>query len=267
MFFAEFCIVILAMILGARFGGVFFGMAGSVGLMLLILIFGLAPASPPIAVMLIMMSVVLAASTLQTAGGMAFLVRIADRLLRRHPRAVTFVAPLIAFVFTFMAGTGNVLYSILPVIAEVSREAGIRPERPISISVIASQHAVPASPISAATVAMVALLGSSGVTVLTILAIVVPAVLIGLMCGALAVCRMGKELDQDPGYQKLLAEGAFENAKKAQALGTEGGATPAAKLSVVIFLLAATLWSCSWALSPSCVRRSPTSPARSRRSP
>ena len=91
MFFAEFCIVILAMILGARFGGVFFGMAGSVGLMLLILIFGLAPASPPIAVMLIMMSVVLAASTLQTAGGMAFLVRIADRLLRRHPRAVTFV--------------------------------------------------------------------------------------------------------------------------------------------------------------------------------
>ena len=241
MFFAEFCIVILAMILGARFGGVFFGMAGSVGLMLLILIFGLAPASPPIAVMLIMMSVVLAASTLQTAGGMAFLVRIADRLLRRHPRAVTFVAPLIAFVFTFMAGTGNVLYSILPVIAEVSREAGIRPERPISISVIASQHAVPASPISAATVAMVALLGSSGVTVLTILAIVVPAVLIGLMCGALAVCRMGKELDQDPGYQKLLAEGAFENAKKAQALGTEGGATPAAKLSVAIFLLAAVV--------------------------
>lgn len=239
MFFAEFVIVILAMILGARFGGVFFGMAGGVGLLALILIFGLAPASPPINVMLIMMSVVLAASTLQSSGGMAFLVRIAEKLLRSQPRLVTFLSPLIAFIFTFMAGTGNVLYSILPVIAEVSREAGIRPERPISISVIASQHAVPASPISAATVAMVALLGSKGVTVLTILAIVIPAVLVGLFCGALAVCRMGKELDQDPEYQKRLAQGAFASAAKAKALGTEGGSTPQAKLSVVFFLLAA----------------------------
>lgn len=144
MFFYEFLIVIFAMILGARYGGVFFGMCGGVGLMALILIFGLAPANPPIAVMLIMMSVVLAASTLQSSGGMAFLVRIAEKLLRANPKAVTFVAPIIAFVFTFMAGTGNVLYSILPVIAEVAREAGVRPERPISISVIASQHAVPA---------------------------------------------------------------------------------------------------------------------------
>lgn len=98
MFIAEFCIVILAMILGARYGGIFFGMAGGVGLMALILIFGLAPASPPIAVMLIMMSVVLAASTLQSAGGMAFLVRIAEKLLRKQPKAITFVAPLIAWL-------------------------------------------------------------------------------------------------------------------------------------------------------------------------
>lgn len=104
MFFTEFLVVILAMIIGARFGGVFFGMAGGVGLMALILIFGLAPASPPINVMLIMMSVVLAASRLQSSDGMAFLVRIAERLLRRYPKAVTFVAPMITFVFTFMAG-------------------------------------------------------------------------------------------------------------------------------------------------------------------
>ncbi|MCF0252808.1 MAG: anaerobic C4-dicarboxylate transporter [Duodenibacillus sp.] len=241
MFFAEFCVVILAMVIGARFGGVFFGMSGAVGLMALVLFFGLAPASPPINVMLIMMSVVLASATLQSSGGMAFLVRIAERLLRSVPRAVTFVAPLIAFVFTFMAGTGNVLYSILPVIAEVSREAGIRPERPISISVIASQHAVPASPISAATVAMVALLGAKGVTVLTILAIVVPATLVGLMCGALAVCKVGKELADDPVFQRKVAAGDFANVAKAQALGTEGGATKGAKLSVAIFLAAAVI--------------------------
>lgn len=239
MFFYEFLIVILAMILGARFGGVFFGMCGGVGLLALILIFGLAPASPPIAVMLIMMSVVLAASTLQTAGGMAFLVRIAEKLLRACPKAITFIAPIIAFVFTLMAGTGNVLYSILPVIAEVSREAGVRPSRPISISVIASQHAVPASPISAATVAMVALLGAKGVSLLTILCIVIPAVLLGLMVGALAVCKLGKELNEDPDYLKKVQEGLFDKQTKAKAMGTEGGDTKQAKLSVVFFLLAA----------------------------
>ena len=44
-------------------------------------------------------------------------------------------------------------YSVLPVIAEVARETGIRPERPMGIAVIASQQAITASPISAATVA------------------------------------------------------------------------------------------------------------------
>lgn len=239
MFFYEFLIVIFAMILGARYGGVFFGMCGGVGLLALILIFGLAPANPPIAVMLIMMSVVLAASTLQSSGGMAFLVRIAEKLLRANPKAVTFVAPIIAFVFTFMAGTGNVLYSILPVIAEVAREAGVRPERPISISVIASQHAVPASPISAATVAMVALLGSSGVSVMTILAIVAPAVLLGLMIGAAAVCKRGKELSEDSEYLAKVNAGLFAEQTKAKAMGTEGGDTKQAKFSVVLFLLAA----------------------------
>lgn len=239
MFFYEFLIVIFAMILGARYGGVFFGMCGGVGLLALILIFGLAPANPPIAVMLIMMSVVLAASTLQSSGGMAFLVRIAEKLLRANPKAVTFVAPIIAFVFTFMAGTGNVLYSILPVIAEVAREAGVRPERPISISVIASQHAVPASPISAATVAMVALLASSGVSVMTILAIVAPAVLLGLMVGAASVCKRGKELAEDPEYLAKVKAGLFAEQTKAKAMGTEGGDTKQAKFSVVLFLLAA----------------------------
>lgn len=239
MFFYEFLIVIFAMILGARYGGVFFGMCGGVGLMALILIFGLAPANPPIAVMLIMMSVVLAASTLQSSGGMAFLVRIAEKLLRANPKAVTFVAPAIAFVFSFMAGTGNVLYSILPVIAEVAREAGVRPERPISISVIASQHAVPASPISAATVAMVALLGSSGVSVMTIIAIIAPAVLLGLMVGAASVCKRGKELAEDPEYLAKVKAGLFAEQTKAKAMGTEGGDTKQAKFSVVLFLLAA----------------------------
>ena len=127
MFFEEFLFVIIDMIIGARWGGIFFGMAGGLGLGILVYGFGLAPSNPPINVMLIMMAVVLAASTLQTAGGMDVLVRIAEKMLRRNPRHIVFVAPLIAWLFTFMAGTGNVLYNLLPVIAEVSRETGIRP--------------------------------------------------------------------------------------------------------------------------------------------
>lgn len=103
MFFYEFIVVILAMILGARYGGVFFGMCGGLGLLALILLFGLAPASPPINVMLIMMSVVLAASTLQSSGGMAFLVRVAERLLRACPKAITFVSPIIALLCQALA--------------------------------------------------------------------------------------------------------------------------------------------------------------------
>lgn len=127
MFAAEFLVVILAMIIGARWGGIFFGMAGGMGLAVLVYGFGLAPSNPPINVMLIMTAVVLAAATLQTAGGMDVLVRVAERMLKRDPKHIVFFAPLIAWLFTFMAGTGNVLYNLLPVISEVSRETGIRP--------------------------------------------------------------------------------------------------------------------------------------------
>ncbi len=239
MFLAEFLIVILAMIIGARWGGIFFGMAGGMGLAVLVYGFGLAPSNPPINVMLIMMSVVLAAATLQTAGGMDVLVRIAEKMLRRNPKHIVFVAPFIAWLFTFMAGTGNVLYNLLPVISEVARETGIRPERPISISVIASQHAVPSSPISAATVAMVAFLAPLNVSYMQILSIVVPATLIGLFFGALSVYKKGLDLEKDPEYLAKLEAGLFKNIEsKAQALG-EGNFSPTAKASVAVFLIAA----------------------------
>ncbi|MEN6414857.1 MAG: anaerobic C4-dicarboxylate transporter [Veillonellales bacterium] len=239
MFLLEFAIVIAVMILGAQYGGIFFGMAGGVGLAILVFAFKLAPASPPIAVMLIIMSVVLAASTLQAAGGMQVLVKKAEELLRKNPSKVTFFSPLIAWIFTFMAGTGNVLYNILPVIAEVAREAKVRPERPISISVIASQHAVVASPISAATVALASMLAPQGVTLIQIIMVSIPATLIGIMAGALVVNKLGKELEDDPVYIKKMEKGLIpvltSQEKDAIAERKE------AKLSVGIFLLGALL--------------------------
>ncbi|QDR79791.1 anaerobic C4-dicarboxylate transporter family protein [Sporomusa termitida] len=239
MFFLEFAIVLIVMLIGAQYGGIFFGMAGGVGLAVLVFVFKLAPASPPIAVMLIILSVVVAASTLEAAGGMQVLIKKAEALLRKNPSRITFFSPLIAWVFTFMSGTGNVLYNVLPVIAEVAREAKIRPERPISIAVIASQHAVVASPISAATVALASMLAPQGVTLTQIMVIAIPATLIGIMAGALVVNRMGRELEDDPVYLEKMAKGLIP-VLTAQEQGAIAN-TKEAKLSVVIFLIGAVL--------------------------
>lgn len=237
MFWLQFAVVMAAMFLGARLGGVFLGMAGGMGLAVLVFVFGLAPSSPPIDVMLIIFAVITAASTLQASGGMDYLVRIAEYILRKHPQHISFLAPFIAYIFTFMAGTGNVAYSIMPVIAEVARESGVRPERPMSISVIASQQAITASPISAATAAMVALMAPLGVAMSTILAICIPATLAGVLAGCLYACRMGKELADDPEYQRRLAAGLIAPVEKKEAVAVTG--TPEAKRSVALFLLGA----------------------------
>jgi len=239
MFWLEFIVILIVMVVGAQYGGIFFGMAGGVGLGILVFAFKLAPASPPIAVMLIILSVVLAASTLEAAGGMQVLIKKAEELLRRHPSRITFFSPLIAWLFTFMSGTGNVLYNVLPVIAEVAREAKVRPERPISIAVIASQHAVVASPVSAATVALASMLAVQGVTLAQILMIAIPATLIGIMAGAVVVNKLGKELEADPVYLEKLKNGLIPvlTAQEQNAIADK----KEAKLSVAIFLLGSVL--------------------------
>jgi anaerobic C4-dicarboxylate transporter DcuA len=153
---------------------------------------------------------------------MDYLVDLAEKALRRYPPAVTFVAPLVA-------------YAILPVIAEVSREAGVRPERPLSISVIASQQAITASPISAATVALLTLVSGAGISLGGLLAVCIPSTLLGVIAGALVASRLGKELADDPEYQRRIAAGEIE-APRHEA---RPPATGKAKLSVALFLLGA----------------------------
>jgi anaerobic C4-dicarboxylate transporter DcuA len=238
MVWVELAVVLGMIFIGARLGGVGLGMMGGVGVAVLAFVFGQKPTSPPIEVMLMIAAVCTAAASLQAARGMDYLVQVAEKALRKYPPAITFVAPLVAYLFTLFAGTGHVAYAVLPVIAEVSREAGVRPERPMSISVIASQQAITASPISAATVALLALLAPAQVTLLDILSVCVPATILGVLAGALAVSRVGVELKDDPGYQQRLASGEIKAGSKA----AEGGAAdlPAtAKVAVLLFLLAA----------------------------
>ena len=237
MIWLEFAVVLACIFVGSRVGGIGLGTVAALGLALLVFVFGLPPASPPGAVLGMILAVVTAAATMEACGGMDYLVSIADRLLRKRPGAITFVAPAVAYAFTFMAGTGHVVYALLPVIAEVARKAGVRPERPMSIAVIASQQAITACPISAATVALLGILSGAKVELGTILLICVPSTFLGCMLGALSVAWRGKELADDPEYQALIASGRLEAAAAPRQLSpAELGR---ARGSVLVFLAAA----------------------------
>ena len=230
--------VLAAIIVGARLGGIGLGVMGGVGLAILTFVFGLQPTAPPIDVMSMIAAVISAASCMQAAGGLDFMVKLAERLLRRNPAHVTILSPLVTYLFTFVAGTGHVAYSVLPVIAEVAAETKIRPERPLGIAVIASQQAITASPISAATVALLGLLTGFDITLFDILKITIPATLIGVLVGAFASMRVGKELMEDPEYLRRMEEGLLED-KHVELNDVKNMFQ--ARLSVIIFIVATLL--------------------------
>lgn len=234
----QLLIVLAAIIVGARLGGIGLGVMGGAGMAALVFIFGLEPTSPPIDVMLMIAAVISAAGAMQAAGGLDYLVGLAEKLLRKHPSHVTIVSPLVTYLFTFVAGTGHVAYSVLPVIAEVARETKIRPERPLGIAVIASQQAITASPISAATVALLGLLTGAGITLFDILKITIPATLVGILVGAFLSQRVGKELLNDPEYQRRVKAGFVE--ENSQSFNKVKNIAKA-RLSVILFLVATVL--------------------------
>ena len=227
--------VLVAIIIGARLGGIGLGVLGGLGLAVLTFVFGLEPTSPPIDVMLMIVAVIAAASCMQAAGGLDLMVKWAEKLLRKNPSKITLLSPLVTYIFTFIAGTGHVAYSVLPVIAEVATETKIRPERPLGIAVIASQQAITASPISAATVALLSMQSGYHISLMDILMISVPRTLIGVLAGAFCSLHVGKELAEDPEYLRRIANGEFTS-DQYRTKGVENHR--AALLSVVIFIAA-----------------------------
>ena len=238
MVYIELLIVLLAIFVGARVGGIGLGIFGMMGLGVLVFGFGLTPGNPPIDVMLIIVAVITAAATLQAAGGLDYLVKVAEKILRKNPAMITFLAPVVCYFFTLFSGTGHIAYSLLPIISEIATDSKVRPERPLSISVIASQQAITASPISAATAALLSaeLLGDKGVTLGNILMVCIPATLIGVIAGAIAVSFMGVPLEKDPEYLRRLREGVLDaESKSEEALSPQ--AAKRAKTSVIVFLI------------------------------
>ena len=177
---------------------------------------------------------------MEVAGGIDFLVRVGERIIRKNPKHITIIAPLVTYVFTFAVGTGHIVYPLLPVIYKMAHENGIRPERPMAIAVIASQQAITASPVSAATAAMIGLLATHHIGLVQILIICVPSTLIAVFIASLVQLRIGKELKDDPEYQKRLASGEVESPGNA---GREASAPlkAGAMTSALIFLAGVAL--------------------------
>ncbi|HET9650943.1 MAG TPA: anaerobic C4-dicarboxylate transporter family protein, partial [Usitatibacter sp.] len=212
----QFAVVLGAIWMGARSSGIGLGLWGAVGLLFLVVGFGITPTSPPIDVMLIILAVIMAASVMDAAGGIDFLVSVAERIIRANPKYVTIVAPLTTWTFTFVAGTGHIVYPLLPVIYETAHQSGIRPERPMAVATIASQQAITASPVAAATAAMIGLFAEKGFAqwgLPQILMICVPATLAGVLVAAVVSMFVGKDLKDDPEDQAALKAGRIEPPK------------------------------------------------------
>jgi anaerobic C4-dicarboxylate transporter DcuB len=210
-FILQLAIILICLFYGARKGGIALGLLGGIGLVLLVFVFGLNPGKPPVDVMLTIIAVVAAAATLQASGGLDVLLQFAERLLRRNPKYVSILAPFTTCGLTMLCGTGHVVYTMLPIIYDVSIKNGIRPERPMAASSIASQMGIIASPVSVAVVSLVAFLAKAPlpdgtfIDFIALLSITIPSTLFGvLMIGVFSWFR-GKDLDKDPEFQALIA--------------------------------------------------------------
>lgn len=232
----ELALLLACVVVGSRIGGIGLGITSGIGLFVFVFVLGLPPGSPPATVLGMILAVISALSLLEAAGGLDYVIRGAERLLRRNPKGITFLAPLVTYALVLASGTQHVIYALLPVIAEVARKAGVRPERPMSMSVIASQQGLVASPISAATVALIGGLASAGVSLPKVLLVIIPATLLGVLAGTLSVAFRGRELADDPEYQRRLAEGIVAAPAPAAELGA--AEKRRALGACVVFLLA-----------------------------
>ncbi|MER2495863.1 anaerobic C4-dicarboxylate transporter [Vibrio neptunius] len=208
MLYVEFLFLLLMLYIGSRYGGIGLGVVSGIGLVIEVFIFKMPPTSPPVTVMLIILAVVTCASILEAAGGLKYMLQVAERLLRKNPKRVTLIAPFVTYSMTFLLGTGHAVYSIMPIIGDVALKNGIRPERPMAASSVASQIAITASPISAAVVYYLAQLAGiqHDITLLSILMVTVPATLFGTLLMSLYSLKRGKELNDDPEYQARLKD-------------------------------------------------------------
>ncbi|WP_386697420.1 anaerobic C4-dicarboxylate transporter [Lonepinella sp. MS14436] len=243
MLYLEFLFLLLMLYTGSRYGGIGLGVVSGIGLAIEVFVFRMPVGKAPIDVMLIILAVVTCASILEAAGGLKFMLQIAERVLRSNPKRVTLLGPIVTYLMTFMLGTGHSVYSIMPIIGDVALKNKIRPERPMAASSVASQLAITSSPLSAAVVfylgQITGLQGFEHITLLDIICVTVPATFAGTIALVLYSMRRGKELEDDPEYQRRLQDPIWRERILNTTSTTLNDELPiAAKQSVYLFLLA-----------------------------
>lgn len=230
----QFLVVLAAIFIGVRVGGIGIGYVGGAGVLVLGLLFGMHPGNVPWDVILVIAAVIAAISAMQLAGGLDYLVQIAEGILRKNPKHINYLAPCVTYALTIFAGTGHTAFSMIPVIVEVAKEQHIRPSVPLSIAVVASQIAITASPVSAAVIYMAGELEKFGWSYPLLLGVWVVTTFVGCMLTAFIMTLISKmDLDTDPVYMERLAKGLV----KPPVAGQKKELLPHAKLSVLIFLL------------------------------
>ena len=235
----QLCIVLGALWVGSRYGSLALGAISGIGLAILVFGFGLKPGTPPTDVIYIIIAAVTCAGIMQASGGMDWLIQIAEKLLRKHPDRITFLAPLCTFFLTVLVGTGHVVYTLMPIICDIALKKGIRPERPCGVASIASQVGITCSPIAAAVVAFVTISNANhfDITIPKVLMISIPACLCGLMAAAAASYHRGLDLDKDPVFQAKLKDPEQYNYIYGNSATTLDKTIPqSAKNAVFIFL-------------------------------
>jgi len=236
----EFLLVLSALYVGSRYGSLALGAISGIGLAILVFVFGMKPGTPPTDVIYIIVAAITCASALQASGGMDWLIQLAEKLLRKHPERITIIAPFCTFFLTVLVGTGHVVYTLMPIIADISLKKGIRPERPCAVASVASQVGITCSPIAAAVVAFTTISAANGfdISIAQVLSVSLPACIVGVLAAALCSYHRGADLDKDPEYQKRLADPEMR-----KMMFEDGGAsvldkeiTKKAKAAVFIFV-------------------------------
>jgi anaerobic C4-dicarboxylate transporter DcuB len=237
LFWIEFAMVLTAILLGIRRGGIALGLIGGLGVALLVFLFRAPPSEPPIAVILIILAVVTASATLQVAGGLDYLVQLTEKLLRAHPNRVTLLAPLCTFFLTVCVGTGHAVYALFPVIADVALKTRIRPERPMAVSSVAAQMGITASPVAAAVTTFLGYSSRMGaaITIFDIVKITLPAGIVGVIAAATWSLKRGVELEKDPEFQRRMVDPALRAQLETTVTTLDKKLPTTAKLSVALF--------------------------------
>jgi len=241
MLYLQFLFLLLMLYLGSRYGGIGLGVVSGIGLAVEVFVFQMPPTSPPVTVMLIILAVVTCASVLEAAGGLKYMLQVAERILRSNPQWITMLGPLVTYTMTFMLGTGHAVYSVMPIIGDVALKNNIRPERAMAASSVAAQMGITASPISAAVVYYLSQLSdiSSSITLVSILCVTIPATLVGVLAMSFWSMRRGKELQDDPEFQKRMQDPEVrKQIEETTSTTLDETLPPAARHSVLLFLLA-----------------------------